>query len=120
MTQQGTQPATPRWRDELHQMPERAGHGAGEGGSSYYILYFAEPSQTGVMGAMKRARYASAHEAADRAHEMRRTGGLRPVEIRDQHDRLVTCELMGWKLPTLARPAPATVRPAATQQRRTA
>lgn len=120
MTQQSTQPAAPGWRDQLHQMPERTSHGVSEGGNSYYILYFAEPSQTGVMGAMKRARYASVHEAADRAHEMRRAGGPRPVEIRDQQDRLVTCELMGWKLPTLARPASATARPMTTQQRRTA
>lgn len=120
MTQQGTKPAPLVGRDELHQMPERTSHGVSEGRDSYYVLYFAEPSQTGVMGVMKRARYASAHDAAERAHEMRRSGGPRPVEIRDQQDRLVTCELMGWKLPTLARPAPATAQPGAAWQRRTA
>ncbi len=70
----------------------------------YYILYYAEASSSGVMGPMKRARYATVREAADRAMEMRRAGGQRPVEIRDPQDRLITCELMGWKLPTLVRP----------------
>lgn len=70
----------------------------------YYILYYAEASSSGVMGPMRRARYATVREAADRALEMRRAGGERPVEIRDPQDRLITCELMGWKLPTLVRP----------------
>ncbi|PZQ81292.1 MAG: hypothetical protein DI549_14510 [Ancylobacter novellus] len=118
MTQQSTQPATPGWRDQLHQMPERAGNRVKANTDTYYILYYAETSPTGVMGTMKRARYATAHEAADRAHEMRRSGLLRPVEIRDQQDQLVTCELMGWKLPALARPA--SPPPMDTQQRRTA
>lgn len=118
MTQQSTQPATPRWRDELHQMPERASNGGKSSTDCYYILYYAEISSTGVMGPMKRARYANAHEAADRAHEMRRSGALRPVEIRDQQDQLVTCELMGWKLPELARPASA--RSVDMQQRQSA
>jgi len=120
MTQQSTQPAARGWRDELHQMPERNGHGGSPGADSYYILYYAEPSQTGVMGPMRRARFAQVHEAADRALEMRRSGELRPVEIRDQRDQLVTCEMMGWKLPSLARPAPVATQAMMAQQRRTA
>lgn len=78
--------------------------------SLYYILYYAEASSSGVMGPMKRARYATAHEAVDRAMAMRRSGAERPVEIRDPQDRLITCEMMGWKLPALVQ-APGAGRP---------
>lgn len=78
--------------------------------SLYYILYYAEATSSGVMGPMKRARYATAHEAVDRAMVMRRNGAERPVEIRDPQDRLITCEMMGWKLPALV-PAASAVRP---------
>ncbi|WP_428031822.1 hypothetical protein [Ancylobacter sp.] len=69
----------------------------------YYILYFTERALDGRMGPLKRARFALIHEAVDHAHGMRH--GLRqdPIEIRDQHDQLVTCALMGWRLSPLHR-----------------
>lgn len=70
--------------------------------TSYFILYYAEPSGSGgVMGPMKRARYATIPEAVERAKQMKRSGNLTPIEIRDPRDGLITCELMGWRTPSL-------------------
>ncbi|MDQ0512216.1 hypothetical protein [Ancylobacter amanitiformis] len=103
MTQENPPPATGGWRDALHPMPKPTTAHPEGGADVYYILYYAEQTPTGVMGPLRRARYASAHEAADRAMEMLRAGLQRPVEIRDRQDRLITCEMMGWQLPPLAR-----------------
>jgi len=70
--------------------------------ASYFILYFAENTgQGGIMGPMKRARYATIPEAVERAKQMKRAGNLTPIEIRDPKDSLITCELMGWRTPSL-------------------
>ena len=70
--------------------------------TSYFILYYAEPTGLGgVMGPMKRARYASIPEAVERAKQMKRIGDFTPIEIRDPKDGLITCELMGWRTPSL-------------------
>jgi len=70
--------------------------------TSYFILYFAEPTgRGGVMGPLKRARYATIPEAVERARQMKRAGDLTPIEIRDPKDGLITCELMGWRTPSL-------------------
>lgn len=69
---------------------------------SYFILYFVEStSRGGVMGQMKRARYATIPEAVERAKQMKRIGDFIPIEIRDPKDGLITCELMGWRTPSL-------------------
>jgi hypothetical protein len=119
MSEAGVPNAAGNWRQEKPGEPQPVASApaasapvtsASLGGSSpqdacpYYILYYAEASTSGVMGPMKRARYASVREAAHRAMEMRRSGNQRPVEIRDPQDHLITCELMGWKLPPLVRP----------------
>lgn len=108
MSEAGVPIAVRDWRQEAAGAAQPAS--APSGGSSpqdtcpYYILYYADESTSGVMGPMKRARFATVREAADRAMEMRRAGTQRPVEIRDPQDHLITCELMGWKLPPLVRP----------------
>ncbi|MBS9478417.1 hypothetical protein [Ancylobacter radicis] len=110
MTEPGV-PIVPReWGDEgqgVAAPAKPAAAATAQDTCPYYILYYAEASNTGVMGPMKRARYGTVWEAAERAMEMRRLGAERPVEIRDPQDRLITCELMGWKLPSLVRPEPA-------------
>jgi len=80
--------------------------------TSYFILYYAEATgRGGVMGPMKRARYASIPEAVERAKQMKRTGDLIPIEIRDPKDGLITCELMGWRTPALLAKAPVDYTP---------
>lgn len=75
--------------------------------ASYFILYYAEPTGSGgVMGPMKRARYATIPEAVERAKQMKRVGDLIPIEIRDPKDGLITCELMGWRMPSLVAQQP--------------
>lgn len=74
----------------------------------YYVLYFTERSSDGFMGPLKRARYASVHEAVERAHGMRHNSQLSPIEVRDQQDGLITCALMGWRVPPLHRSEQAT------------
>ncbi|WGD32109.1 hypothetical protein AncyloWKF20_09935 [Ancylobacter sp. WKF20] len=108
MSEAGLPIAARDWRQETAGAAQPASAPAGASSPQdtcpYYILYYADASTSGVMGPMKRARYATVREAADRAMEMRRAGNQRPVEIRDPQDHLITCELMGWKLPPLVRP----------------
>lgn len=74
-------------------------------GEPYYVLYFTERTSDGFMGPLKRARFASVHEAVDRAHAMRHSTQQTPIEVRDQGDHLITCALMGWRVPPLHRVA---------------
>lgn len=100
------QPATSAPNAFAPVAPATVGASSPQDTCPYYILYYVDASTSGIMGPMKRARYASVREAADRAMEMRRAGNQRPVEIRDPQDHLITCEMMGWKLPTLVRSEP--------------
>lgn len=81
--------------------PKRDGEARGNPREPYYVLYFTERSASGFMGPLKRARYASARDAVDRAYSMRQCPQLNPIEVRDQQDKLITCALMGWRLPSL-------------------
>lgn len=67
----------------------------------YVILYYVEYISSGQMGPLKRARFASIGEAIDHAHDLRHRQEFSPLEIRDQRDNLITCALMGWRLPVL-------------------
>lgn len=71
---------------------------------NYVILYYAEHTSAGTMGPLKRARFASIGEAIDHAHDLRHRHEYSPIEIRDQRDNLITCALMGWRLPVLMTP----------------
>jgi hypothetical protein len=67
----------------------------------YVILYYAEYTSSGTMGPLKRARFASIGEAVDHAHDLRHRHEVSPIEIRDPRDNLITCALMGWRVPVL-------------------
>lgn len=71
-----------------------------------YTLYFTGPLSDDPLQPMKRLRFASIPDAVDRALQMKREGQLKPVEVRDQQGRLVTCELIGWRFSPLATRAP--------------
>ncbi|MBS7543134.1 hypothetical protein [Ancylobacter oerskovii] len=67
-----------------------------------YTLYFTGLSSDDPLQPMKRLRFSTIPDAVDRALEMKREGKLKPVEVRDQQGRLVTCELIGWRFSPLA------------------
>lgn len=77
---------------------------------SYFILYYAEQLRGGGMGPIRRARFASVAEAVDKAHEMRHSPRFSPIEVRDPKDNLITCALMGWRVPALHRQLTPLVR----------
>ena len=66
-----------------------------------YTLYFTGPLSDDPLQPMKRLRFSSIPDAVDRALQMKREGQLKPVEVRDQQGRLVTCELIGWRFSPL-------------------
>lgn len=83
---------------------------APKNGSSHsptpYTLYFSDTSADSLQP-MKRLRFASVPDAVDRALEMKRGGTLKPVEVRDDQGRLITCELIGWRFSPLTPRTPA-------------
>lgn len=69
---------------------------------NYVILYFSEATAAGTLGPLQRARFATIWEAVDHAHDLRHRKSFMPLEIRDQQDTLITCALMGWRVPHAA------------------
>ncbi|GAB4064708.1 hypothetical protein KHC28_12005 [Ancylobacter sonchi] len=67
-----------------------------------YTLYFTGSYADDPLQPMKRLRFSSIPDAVDRALEMKREGKMKPVEVRDDQGRLVTCELIGWRFSPLA------------------
>lgn len=75
-----------------------------------YTLYFSETAED-MLQPMKRLRFDTLPPAVERALEMKRQG-MKPVEVRDDQGRLVTCELLGWRFSPLA---PRSLAPASRQ-----
>ncbi len=71
----------------------------------YVLLYIERSPQTTRDGRIKRIDFPTLRAALDGAQLMTNRGELSPLEIRDQHDTLVTCEAMGWRVSALAKAA---------------
>ena len=72
---------------------------------SYVLLYAERSPRTSREGRTKRIDFPTLRAALDGAQLMTNRGELSPLEIRDQHDTLVTCDAMGWRISALAKAA---------------